>query len=72
MNKGERRRYQERARMICRPPSAALTDSDLDDSASERCSSRATNDECDVDDASSTASSIKGIPATGPDGTAGA
>ena len=63
MTPGERRHYKERARLISRPPSAA--DSDIDDSVSDRCSSRATNDDCDIDDASSTASSIKGIPATG-------
>ena len=45
---GERRHYQERARLICKPPSAANADSDLDDSVSERCSSRATNDDSEI------------------------
>ena len=45
---GERRHYQERARLISKPPPAA--DSDLDDSASvsERCSSRATNEDSEI------------------------
>ena len=45
---GERRHYQERARLICKPPSIANADSDIDDSVSERCSSRATNDDSEI------------------------